>query len=202
MPKAALGRGFEDAAPVDDSLSDFGERSRTVVASGARWKAGFQILDVKLRETTGKTIEIIHRIFPGAHAPKAVELKIGELRIGTPKEFIVLDHSAHVGIIEVMAVVEEMATAFVDGLTHLVKPIGIALYGVERFPVLVIEAGEADVGNAAFAGVRNALIEMGFELLVGIMRAEWSQAIFNEQTFKFCRFLPVKIEGPAISTFR
>src|SRR5271157_608190 len=195
--KAALGRGFEDPAPVDDPLADLGKRSRTVVASGAGGKARFKVFDVKLQETTGKTIEIIHRILAGAHAPEAIELEIGKLGIGAPKEFVVLDHSIDAGKIEIVAVVEKVGAGFVRGLAHLVEPIGITLDGVEGLPVPVIEAGQADVRNAALAGVRDAFLELGFELLRGEMRADRVEATRVEQAFEFRRLLPVKIEGPA-----
>src|SRR5208283_3908740 len=145
--KAALGRSLEDPTPVDDPLADLSERSRAVVAAGAGGKARFKVFDVKLQETPGKAVEIIHRILAGAHAPKAVELEIGELGIGAPKQFIVLDHPVNAGKIEIVAVVKEVGAGFVRGLAHSIEPLGVTLDGIERLPVPVIEAGKTDVGD-------------------------------------------------------
>src|SRR5208283_1056912 len=121
----------------------------------------------------------------------------GELGIGAPKQFIVLDHPVNAGKIEIVAVVKEVGAGFVRGLAHSIEPLGVTLDGIERLPVPVIEAGKTDVGDAALSSVRNAFLEMGLELLRGEMRTDWMEATVIEQEFEFRRLLPEKIGGAA-----
>ena len=137
------------------------------------WRvAGFQVLDVKLREAPRETVEVVHRVLPRAHAPEAVQLEINEFGIRPTNQLVVHDRTLHGGIVEIVAVIKKPAACPADRLADLIEPFRISLDGVERLPVLLVQAGQSDVSDAAFLRLRNVLLEVRLKLGLSEVHAD------------------------------